>query len=56
MLIKHLIQLVWYSTSPQFYGYTPLHVACLYEQQRVVSELLKKLRSDPKGVNIQDKV
>ena len=45
-----------YCLPTQIYGYTPLHVACLYDQQRVVLELLKTLGSNPGGVNIQDKV
>ena len=31
-------------------------MACLYDQARVVSELLKKLKSEPNAVNIQDNV
>ena len=40
----------------QLYGYTPLHMACLYDQARVVAELLKKLKSEQDAVNIKDKV
>ncbi len=40
----------------QLYGYTPLHVACLYECQRIVQELLKGKLSKPDFVNMKDKV
>ena len=40
----------------QLYGHTPLHVACLYDQQKVVLELLKKMESSPKLVNQPDNV
>lgn len=40
----------------QLYGYTPLHMACLYDQTRVVVELLKKFKSESSAVNVKDKV
>ena len=43
-------------TCTQLYGYTPLHLACLYSHHRVVMELLRKLRSDSCAINTQDKV
>lgn len=40
----------------QVYGHSPLHTACLYEQQQIMQELLKKV--DPKSdfINQKDKV
>ena len=40
----------------QVYGYTPLHMACLYDQTRVVAEILKKLKNEPNAVNTKDNV
>ena len=40
----------------QLYGYTPLHLACLYDQTRVVAELLKKFKTEQNAVNAKDKV
>lgn len=40
----------------QLYGYTPLHMACLYDQTRVVAELLKKLKTELNAVNAKDNV
>ena len=48
----HYLSLLLFSY--QLYGYTALHVACFYDQQRVVVELLKKFSAS--GINIQDNV
>jgi len=44
------------SEQDELYGYTPLHLACLYSHHRVVMELLRKLRSDSCAINTQDKL
>ena len=36
--------------------HTPLHLACMYNQGRVVAELLKKLSSVEGSVCVPDKV
>lgn len=36
--------------------HTPLHLACMYNQGRVVAELLKKLSSVEGSVSVPDKV
>jgi ankyrin repeat protein len=43
------------SEQDDIYQHTPLHMACMYNQNRVVAELLKKLSSVEGGVCIQDK-
>lgn len=42
--------------NAQIYMHTPLHMACLYNQSRVVAELLKKLSSVEGSVCLPDKV
>jgi hypothetical protein len=39
----------------EIYGHTPLHMACMYNQGRVVTELLKKLSSVEGSVCVPDK-
>lgn len=40
----------------QIYGYTSLHIACLFDQQRVVGELLRRVGDGGSPINEQDNV
>lgn len=45
---------VIFLVSIQVYGHSPLHVACLYEQQRIVPELLRLTSSCPNFIDLKD--
>ena len=41
---------------PQIYGYTSLHIGCLFDQEKVVDELLRRAEDEDGSIDAQDNV